>query len=216
MSKLFGRLQIALIGAFVATAPAFADLDDTEPKSVPPFDPPLAADEMIGTLPTYWSEDEFPIFTANAMDPFSEMFGGLSFECYVHEDSVQDLFQLASGYGFAVIGPGGVDTYRVRVFGNIRLELDEALASTSAVDLSLHLGSNYDQAICFSKFDGELAKVFYASAHGPSLPLALDKPWIKAKYADSLYSLLVTPPQGDPGQVSMVMDGSTVQLRIQS
>ncbi len=214
MLPAFGALLFTLL--FVAQAGAFS-----EPKGIGGQGVTAAADEMIGTLPTYWTSEELPHFSLQQDDPKDLMLSGLSVEALLPKAKIQDLFEAAQGNGIALINPGGfsaqgVELSRVRVFGQVHLVLNEAQASSPNVKLSLHLGANYSSALCSSSFGGQFAKLFSAALTGPDLLLGLSKPWIKAKYVDNLYQFTAQAATGQQAALTMKISGGQLSVRMQS
>ena len=182
---------------------------------------PTLADEAIGTLPTYESDDEDIQFSVQSNHAFDLLQQNLSLEVYAPEYHVEALFEQAAGFGFAVVGDGGVTPLgvplaRVRVFGSVRVNLNEALASLPDVALSLHFGSKYDAAMCTSAFGNDIPKLFSVLATGPDLGVDLSVPSVKAKFAADFFHLEAIEAGGHQGDLWMKVASGQVRIQLTS
>ncbi len=148
---------VAVLSFALAVFAAFAIAPGAEAVSSRNSDGPqggngaglLAANEAIGTLPTWWVEDDavLPLsFLAVMYDAYSSQ---VSFEAYVAEDQVQNLFVDAGGAGFALLNytgawVGNQPQIRVRVFGHVTVALNLAAAGAPGVSTVSRIGSAFD------------------------------------------------------------------------
>lgn len=222
MFKLTSHLTTLLLGLPLLAGSALAAApSDLETEGSDGFQPPLAADEAIGTLPTYWTDEELPQFSANGQDAHTQMLSGLSTEFFIPVGLEQDLIEAAVGNGLALVGPGdwtsqGQERVRVRIYGKVRLRMDEVLASDPAVLISLHLGSSFENSWLTSSFDGELFKVFHSMTTGTDLALQLSNPVIKSLYVDTLYNLAAVSSTGSTGLLALTIKSGKVHIRMDS
>ena len=221
MFKFTSHFLLCIIGFSVFAGSVLAAPLDIATEGGDGYQPPLAADEMIGTLPTYWTEEELPKFTTNDQDPKTQKMSGLSTEFLVPSGLEQTLIEAAVGDGFALVGPGdwttdGQERVRIRIFGSVRLRMNKALAGDSSVETSLNLGSAFENSWLTSSFDGELSKIFHSGVTGPSLALGFSNPTIMSLYADKLFQLSAVSSTGSTGLLALSVKDDTIHIRMDS
>ena len=141
----------------------------------------LAANETIGTLPTWWVADDavLPLtFLGQLFETFSSQ---VSFEAYVAEDEVQELFVDGTGVGFALLNYTGAWVHnqpqvRVRVFGQVTLGLDLAAAGTAGVSTVTRIGSAFKNGWLQWSTGFQLSSLVPVASIGDGLALDLQTP----------------------------------------
>ncbi len=222
MFKFTSNNLILLIALVLFAGSAFAAAPvDWPTEDGHGFVPPLIADEAIGTLPTYWTDEEFPLFSTNGQDSKTQLLGGLSTEFFVPVGLEQTLIEAAAGNGLALVGPGdwtsdGQQRTRVRIFGNVRLRLDEALASLPSVSTSLDLGSKFENSVLTSSVDGELFKIFHSLSTGTHLAIDFSNPAVKSLYQDKLFQMMALSSTGSSGLLALTIKSGKIHIRLDS
>ena len=77
MSKRTNNFAAALLGLAIFVGPMLVSAEEIPTNNIGAL---LAADEAIGTLPTYWSEDELPNFGFVGESDYGEMLKGMATE----------------------------------------------------------------------------------------------------------------------------------------
>jgi hypothetical protein len=141
----WSRLLATLVLLVGLCSSAFAQSDNTTGDGAASGPPPgpMFADEAIGTLPTYWTEQEFVYFPGPVGAVLMAIQKGQSFEAVVPVQLVKPLFKKASGLGFAFVGPTSPGMVRVRIFGAVELQLDTAVMAGAKIKTQIRYGIDY-------------------------------------------------------------------------
>lgn len=143
--NLWSRVLVALLLLVGLSSPSFAQNDNTTGEGAAGGPPPgpMFFDEAIGTLPTYWAEEEFVYFPGPAGAVLMALQKGQSFEALVPVQWVKPLFKSASGLGFALVNPAGPGMLRVRIFGAVQLGLDASVMASAKIQTQLRFGLDF-------------------------------------------------------------------------
>ena len=218
MSKRTNKFAAALLGLAIFVSPMLVSAEEIPTNDIGVL---LAAGEAIGTLPTYWSEDELPNFGFVGESEYDEMLKGMATELFVPTGLEQVLIEHAAGDGLALIGPGGWGDLgqpltRVRIFGSVRVRLNESLANDPAVSINLAFGENYADAWLSTSLDAGLPHFYPVSGLGHQLELGLSSPVVQSLLADQLFTLSAFSSSGFNGHFCLAKNAGVYQIRMSS
>jgi hypothetical protein len=168
---------------------------------------PYFSDEAIGTLPTFWTEEEFVVFTGPLGQTMMNLQKGQVFEAYVPVNQAKALFVSASGQGYALIGPAGPGMLRVRIYGNVQIGLDPKLLAAPKVVTQLHFGLDYLFGSAQLHKNGIASAPFALQSTGGIVDLGL-KSYAQGKIGAALTHCRAFAPNGKQSVArSMVKNG---------
>jgi hypothetical protein len=156
---------------------------------------PVFSDEAIGTLPTYWSDEEYPTFSGASGPEMNGLLKGQLFEAIVPATKVQALFVSATGQGYALIGPATPGMSRVRIYGNVHIGLDAKQLAKQNVTTKLRFGSDFVLGTAQLYKQGQAGQSIPLLAPGTSVDLGL-KAVAQGKYGASLTQCRAAAPTG--------------------
>lgn len=157
---------------------AFSSRNSDEPQNGSGL---LAANETIGTLPTWWVEDDV-ILPASEIGQLFEIYSSqVSFQAFVPEDEVHNVITDGYGSGFALLNhsgvfSGGQELIRVRVYGQIGLTLDLAAAGAAGVSTAAKIGSAFENGWVQWATSSNISSLMPVSSVGDTVVLDLQTP----------------------------------------
>lgn len=129
--------------------------------------------EAIGSLPGFWVNEEQFTALPPGLDPTEQ--NDLHLDVLVPEDSIQDLFSEASGNGYALLTSveDAPDMARVRLFGQIEVELDRVTLFGTGATVEVAYGLENLGGFASLAYDGIFVGQYGLDGVAESVPVPL-------------------------------------------
>ncbi|MEO0652425.1 MAG: hypothetical protein AAFZ65_17255, partial [Planctomycetota bacterium] len=172
--RLIQTTTAVLLGCGLLVAPSVAQLGEANGSGV------QMSTEVIGTLPTFWVEDEIGL-THMPNPEHTPMLHDLHVETFVPCEDTQLLTELkelvthADGNGFVVLSaPEAFDgVVRARFYGDVSVRMDRTMVTDLGLPMRLEFGGGNAGGLGLIEVDSVAAAPFQLDALGSGLPVPI-------------------------------------------